>query len=99
MPPIMRCLIVCRFFCHYHSVLAFLVHEDVGVVVLSRLYHTLMQLQTRERFRAAWEHVRVNTLHGPMPFSIRHAIAASMHSQYFAPYQMQKRAFLGEDRL
>jgi hypothetical protein len=46
MPPIMRCLIVCRFFCHYHSVLAFLVHEDVGVVVLSRLYHTLMQLQT-----------------------------------------------------
>ena len=62
MPPIMRCLIVGLFFCHYKSVFALLDHEDVGVVVLSRLYHTLMQFQTLERFRAAWDHVRVNTL-------------------------------------
>ena len=99
MPPIMRFLIVCLFFCHYNSVFAFLDHEDVGVVVLSRLYHTLMQFQTLERFRAAWDHVRVNTLHGPTPCSIRHSIAESIHSQYFAPYQIQKREFLGEDRL
>src|SRR5215510_5686843 len=99
MPPTMRFLIVCLFFCHSNSVFAFLAHEDVGVVVLSRLYHTLMQLQTLEWFRAAWDHVRVNTLHAPTPFSIRHSRAASIHLRYFAPYQIQKRAFLGEDRL
>src|SRR5262252_9600999 len=99
MPPTMRFLIVCLFFCHYNSVFAFLVHEDVGVVVLSRLYHMLIQFQMLERFRAAWDHVRGNTLHGPRSFSIRHAIAESIHSQYFTPYQIQERALLGEDRL
>lgn len=99
MPPIMRFLIVCAFFCHYNSVFAFLDYEDVGVVILSHLYHRWIQFQTREQFRAAWDHVRVNTLHGPTPFLIRHSISESMHLQYFAPYQIQKRGFLVEDRL
>src|SRR5215471_15252762 len=99
MPPIMRFLIVCLFFCHYNSVFAFLGHEDVGVVVLSHLYYMLIQFPTRERLRAAWDHVRVNTLHGPTPFFIFHSIAESIHSRYFVPYQIQKREFLGEDRL
>src|SRR4030095_430650 len=99
MPPIMRFLIVCAFFYHYNSVFAFLDYEDVGVVVLSHLSHTWIQFQTLARFRAAWDHVRVNTLHDPTLFSILHSIAASSHSQYFAPYQIHKRAFLGEDRL
>jgi len=80
------------------SVVAFLDHEDVGVVVLSHLDQTWMQWQTRERCRAAWAHVRVNTRPGPTPFAILHSISASMHSPYSAPYQMQKRALLGEDR-
>src|SRR6266567_4212665 len=99
MPPIMRFLIVCAFFYHYNSVSAFLDHEDVGVLVLSHLSHTLIQFQTLAQFRAAWDHVRVNTLHDPTLFSTRHSISESIHSQYFVPYQIQKRVFLVEDRL
>ena len=95
----MRFLIVCAFFYHYNSVSAFLDYEDVGVVVLSHLSHTLIQFQTRARFRAAWDHVRVNTLHDPTLFSTHHSISESIHSQYFVPYQIQKQVFLGEDRL
>src|SRR5438132_12130072 len=93
----MRFLIVCAFFYHYNSVAVFRDHEDFGVVVLSHLSHTLIQFQTRAGFRAAWDHVRVNTLHAPTLFSMRHSISESIHSQYFAPYQIQKREFLGED--
>src|SRR5262245_20533429 len=98
MPPIRRCWIVCAFVCHSNRVCAFLEHEDVGVVVLSHLDHTWMQLQTRERVRAAWEPGRVNPLHGLTPFSILHSISESLHSPSAAPYQRQKRALLGEDR-
>src|SRR5689334_13317084 len=82
MPPIMRVLIVCAFFYHSNSVSAFLDHEDVGVLVLSHLSHTWIQFQTLARFRAAWDHVRVNTLHDPTLFSILHSISESIHSQY-----------------
>src|SRR4029450_6261519 len=85
MPPIMRFLIVCAFFYHSNSVSAFLDHEDVGVGVLSHLSHTWIQFQTRARFRAAWDHVRVNTLHDPTLFLILHSISESIHSPYFAP--------------
>ena len=54
----MRFLTVCAFFCHCNSVFAFLDHEGVGVAVLSHLSHTLIQLQTLERCRAAWDHVQ-----------------------------------------
>jgi hypothetical protein len=51
MPPIMRFLIVCAFFCHYNSVFAFLDHEDVGVVVLSHLYLNFCNLPKRYEVR------------------------------------------------
>ena len=55
----MRFLTVCAFFCPCNNVFAFLDHEGVGVAVLSHLYHRLIQLQTRERCRVAWDHVQV----------------------------------------
>ena len=90
---------VCAFFYHCNNVSAFPHHKDVVVAVLSHLYHRLIQAQTRERFRAAWDHVLVNIHHGPTPFVIPHAVYESTHSQYVAPYQTQKPEFLAKDRL
>src|SRR6266436_578254 len=99
MPPRTRFLIVCAFFYHCNSVFAFPHHKDVGVAVLSHLYHKLIPLPSRERLRVAWDHVRVHTPHGPTPFSIPHSAYESTHSLYSEPYQTQKRAFLEEDKL
>src|ERR1043166_8678493 len=98
MPPITRFLTVCAFFCRCNSAFAFPDHEGVGVVVLSHLYHRLIQLQMREQWRAAWGHVRGHTHHALTPFAILHSEYESTHSQYFAPYQIQKPGLLEEDR-
>jgi len=60
----MRFLSVCAFFCHYNSAFAFLPPEGVGGAVLSHRYHRLLQLQTREQRRAAWDHVQGHSPHG-----------------------------------
>src|SRR2546430_16856977 len=78
MPPIMRFLIVCAFFYHYNSVSAFLDHEDVGVLVLSHLSHTWIQFQTLVRFRAAWDHVRVNRACRKTPSRVMGCLLASL---------------------
>src|SRR4030095_468407 len=82
--------------CRCNSAFALPDHEGVGVVVLSHLYHRLIQLQMREQWRAAWGHVRGHTHHALMPFAILHSEYESTHWQYFAPYSMQKPGFLEE---
>src|SRR5215472_9258998 len=99
MPPRMRFLIVCAFFCHYNSVFALLDYKGVGGAVLSHLSHRLLQLQTRALWRAAWGHVQGHTHHGPMPFARPHLGCESTHWLYFAPYQTQRQEFLVEDTL
>jgi hypothetical protein len=64
------------------------------VAVLSHLCHRLIQLQTRERCRVAWDHVQVNSPHGPTPFSRPHSGCESTHWLYFVPCQIQRREFL-----
>src|SRR5262249_54283444 len=99
MPPITRFLTVCAFFCRCNNAFAFLDHEGVGVVVLSHLYHRLIQLPTREPGRAAWGHVRGYPHHALTPFAILHSGYESTHWLYFVPYQTQRREFLAGDRL
>ena len=95
----MRFLTVCAFFCHCNNVFAFLHHEGVAVAVLFHLSHRLIQLQTLERGRAAWDHAQGHTPHGPTPFSRPHSVYESTHWLYFVPYQIQKREFLEGDIL
>jgi hypothetical protein len=57
----MRCLTVCAFFCHCHNVAAGVDYADVAVAVLCHRSHMLIPLPTLVQWRAAWDHVRVNT--------------------------------------
>src|SRR5262249_55623540 len=98
-PPIMRFLTVCAFFCHYNSAFAFLDYEGVGVVVLSHLFHRWMQFQTRAPWRVAWDHVPGHTPHGLTPCSIPRSGCESTHWLYFVPYRTQRREFLAGDSL